>query len=367
VTIRVAINGYGRIGRGVLRALYETERRDLEIVAINDLGSAEALAHLTRFDTVHGRFPQRVELAGDVMIVDGDYIKMLSERDPARLPWGALDVDVVMECTGQFTTKRRASGHLKGGAKKVVISALGGYDVDATIIYGINHDALEARHTVISNGSCTVNCLAPLVQPLHRAVGLVSGVVTTIHGYTSDQALTDVCADDLRRSRSATMSMIPVKTAAPAGLGLVLPELRGKLDGYAMRVPTINVAIVDLSFVAGRDTTVAEVNAVMRGAAEEGPLTGILHYSAAPLVSIDFNHDPASATFDATLTKVTGRLVKVCAWYDNEWGFANRMLDTTAALMSARIRRPALHCVTNAAISDPHTVRRMLDTAYGTV
>jgi glyceraldehyde 3-phosphate dehydrogenase len=367
VTIRAAINGYGRIGRAVLRALYESERRDLEIVAINDLGSAEALAHLTRFDTVHGRFPRRVELVGDVMIVDGDYIKIASERDPARLSWGTLGVDVVIECTGRFTTKQRASAHLKGGAKKVVISALGGYDVDATIVYGINHDALERRHTVISNGSCTINCLAPLAQPLHRAVGIVSGVVTTIHGYTSDQALTDVCGDDLRRSRSATMSMIPIKTAAPAGLGLVLPELRGKLDGYAMRVPTINVAIVDLSFVAGRDTTVDEVNAVMREASEQGPLAGILRYSGAPLVSIDFNHDPASATFDATLTKVAGRLVKVCAWYDNEWGFASRMLDTTAALMSVRATPTAARYETSATISDPHTVSRIFDTAYGTV
>ena len=362
MTIRVAINGYGRIGRNVLRAVYESGRRDLEIVAINDLGSAEALAHLTRYDTVHGRFPRPVELAGDVMIVDGDYIKMLSERDPARLPWGALGVDVVMECTGRFTTKQRASAHLKGGAKKVVISALGGYDVDATIVYGINHDALERRHTVISNGSCTINCLAPLAQPLHREIGIVGGVVTTIHGYTSDQALTDACGDDLRRSRSATMSMIPIKTAAPAGLGLVLPELHGKLDGYAMRVPTINVAIVDLSFVAARDTTVEEVNAVMREASEQRPLAGILRYSDAPLVSIDFNHDPASATFDATLTKVTGRLVKVCAWYDNEWGFANRMLDTTAALMGARFNRPMLHYATNATISDPHTTSAMFDT-----
>jgi glyceraldehyde 3-phosphate dehydrogenase len=367
VTVRVGINGYGRIGRGILRALYETERRDLEIVAINDLGSAEALAHLTRFDTVHGRFPRQVELAGDVMSVDGDYIKILSERDPARLPWGALGVDVVMECTGRFTTKQRASAHLQGGARKVVISALGGYDVDATIVYGINHDMLEPRHTVISNGSCTINCLAPLVQPLHRELGIVSGVVTTIHGYTSDQALTDVCGDDLRRSRSATMSMIPIKTAAPAGLGLVLPELAGRLDGYAMRVPTNNVAIVDLSFVAGRDTTVDEINAVMQEASEGAPLAGILRYGSAPLVSIDFNHDPASAIFDATLTKVAGRLVKVCAWYDNEWGFANRMLDTASALMSARCRRPAPPYATSATISDPHTVSRMFDTAYGTV
>ena len=359
--ITVAVNGYGRIGRNVLRALYEAGKHDLEIVAINDLGSPETCAHLTRYDTVHGRFTRKVELDGEVMSVDGQSILLFSQRDPARLPWAALGVDVVLECTGLFTTKARASAHLKAGAKKVVISALGGDDVDATIVYGINHRTLNPSHTVISNASCTTNCLAVLAQPLHREIGIVNGVLTTIHGYTSDQALTDVCDEDLRRARSATMSMIPVKTGAAAGLGRVLPELDGKLDGYGIRVPTINVAIVDLAFVAACETTVEEVNAVMKKASE-GPLAGIINYSSAPLVSIDFNHDPASATFDATLTKVSGRMVKVSAWYDNEWGYANRMLDTTVALMDAQ-RCETRPYVTNAAMIDPHTASRILEPA----
>ena len=362
MTIRVAINGYGRIGRNVLRAHYEGRKHDLEIVAINDLGSPETCAHLTRYDTVHGRFPKHVELDGDVMIVDGDYIKVLSQRDPARLPWGALGVDVVLECTGRFTSKASASGHLMGGAKKVVISALGGDEVDATVVYGINHHELKPWHTVISNASCTTNCLAPLAQPLHRKIGIVSGVVTSIHGYTSDQALTDESAKDLRLARSATMSIIPTATGAANALGLVLPELIGRLDGYGIRVPTINVAILDLAFVAARETTVEEVNALMQEAAAVGPLAGVLAYSRAPLVSIDFNHDPASATFDATLTKVVGRQVKVSAWYDNEWGYANRMLDTAAALMCARLAATPRY-VTKATMIDPHTVSRMLETA----
>ena len=337
MTIKVAINGYGRIGRNILRAHYEGgKKHDLAIVAINDLGSPETNAHLTRFDTAHGKFPGKVSVDADAMVVDGDRIKVLAQRNPAELPWGGLGVDVVLECTGLFTTKERASAHLKGGAKKVIISAPGGKDVDATIVYGVNHQTLKASHTVISNASCTTNCLAPLVQPLHQKIGVVDGLMTTVHAYTNDQVLTDVYHEDLRRARSATMSMIPTKTGAAAAVGLVLPELNGKLDGYAIRVPTINVSIVDLSFIAARDTSVEEVNRIMKDASETGPLAGILRYNNAPLVSVDFNHDPASSTFDATLTKVSGRLVKVSSWYDNEWGFSNRMLDTTVALMAAR-------------------------------
>jgi len=336
MTIKVAINGYGRIGRNILRAHYEYgKKHDLAIVAVNDLGSPETNAHLTRYDTAHGKFPGKIAVDGDAMVVNGDRIKVFAQRNPAELPWGALGVDVVLECTGLFTTKEKASAHLKGGAKKVIISAPGGKDVDATIVYGVNHGALKAAHTVISNASCTTNCLAPLVKPLHDRIGVVTGLMTTIHAYTNDQVLTDVYHEDLRRARSATMSMIPTKTGAAAAVGLVLPELNGKLDGFAIRVPTINVSLVDLSFIAARDTTVDEVNAIMKAAADAGPLAGILNYNTAPLVSIDFNHDPASSTFDATLTKVSGRLVKVSAWYDNEWGFSNRMLDTAIALMAA--------------------------------
>ena len=337
MTIKVAINGYGRIGRNVLRAHYEDGRKhDISIVAINDLGSPETNAHLTRHDTAHGRFPAKVAVDGDSMVVDGDRIRVFAQRDPAQLPWGSLGVDVVLECTGLFTTKEKASAHLKGGARKVIISAPGGKDVDATIVYGVNHERLKASDTVISNASCTTNCLAPLVKPLHDRVGVVSGLMTTVHAYTNDQVLTDVYHEDLRRARSATMSMIPTKTGAAAAVGLVLPELNGKLDGYAIRVPTINVSIVDLSFIAARDTTVDEVNAIMKAAADSGPLAGVLNYNTAPLVSVDFNHDPASSTFDSTLTKVSGRLVKVSSWYDNEWGFSNRMLDVTEAWMRAK-------------------------------
>src|SRR2546425_8864834 len=337
MTVKVAINGYGRIGRNVLRAHYEAgKKHDLAIVALNDLGSAETNAHLTRYDTAHGRFNGTVAVDGDAMVINGDKIKVLAQRNPAELPWGAMGVDVVLECTGLFTTKEKAGAHLKGGAKKVIISAPGGKDVDATIVYGVNHGTLKSSHTVISNASCTTNCLVPLVKPLHEKIGVVNGLMTTIHSYTNDQVLTDVYHEDLRRARSATMSMIPTKTGAAAAVGLVLPELNGKLDGYAIRVPTINVSIVDLSFIAGRDTTVDEVNAIMKAASESGPLAGLLGYNKAPLVSVDFNHDPASSTFDATLTKVSGRLVKVSAWYDNEWGFSNRMLDTTMAFMAAK-------------------------------
>src|SRR6059058_2677577 len=337
MTVRVAINGYGRIGRNILRAHYESGKsHDLQIVAINDLGPPETNAHLTRYDTAHGKFPGKVEVDGDHMVVNGDRIKVVAQRDPAQLPWKDLGVDVVMECTGFFTSKEKASAHLEGGAKKVIISAPGGKDVDATIVYGVNHTTLKASDTVVSNASCTTNCLVPLVKPLHDRIGVVSGLMTTVHAYTNDQVLTDVYHEDLRRARSATMNMIPTKTGAAAAVGLVLPELNGKLDGYAIRVPTINVSIVDLSFIAARDTSVEEVNAIMKAASESGPLAGLLGYNVAPLVSMDFNHTSASGIFDATLTKVSGRLVKASSWYDNEWGFSNRMLDVAVALMAAK-------------------------------
>ncbi len=336
MAIKVAINGYGRIGRNILRALYEGGRTDeINIVAINDLGDANTNAHLTRYDTAHGKFPGEVSVDGDHMVVNGDRIRVLAERDPSKLPWGDLGVDIVLECTGFFASKAKASAHLAGGAKKVIISAPGGSDVDATIVFGVNHGTLKSSHTVISNASCTTNCLAPLVKPLHDAIGVEQGLMTTIHSYTNDQVLTDVYHSDLRRARSATMSMIPTKTGAAAAVGLVMPELNGKLDGFAIRVPTINVSMVDLVFTAKRDTSVDEVHKILKDASQ-GALKGILNYSDGPLVSVDFNHDPASSTYDATLTKVSGRLVKVCSWYDNEWGFSNRMLDTTVALHNAK-------------------------------
>jgi glyceraldehyde 3-phosphate dehydrogenase len=337
MAIKVGINGYGRIGRNILRALYEAGRqKEIEICALNDLGDANTNAHLTRFDTVHGKFPGEVKVDGNSMVVNGDRIRVLAERDPSKLPWGELGVEIVLECTGLFTSKAKAGAHLKGGAKKVVISAPGGEDVDATIVYGVNHNVLKASHTVISNASCTTNCLVPVVKALHDKIGVVNGIMTTVHAYTNDQVLTDVYHSDLRRARSATMSMIPTKTGAAASVGLVLPELKGKLDGFSVRVPTINVSLVDLTFTAARKTDTAEINAVMKSAAT-GNMKGILAYSDGPLVSVDFNHDPASSTYDATLTKVIdGTLVKVCAWYDNEWGFSNRMLDTTVAWASAR-------------------------------
>jgi len=332
MAVKVAINGYGRIGRNILRALYEGQRqKEIQIVAFNDLGDAETNAHLTRFDTVHGRFRGEVKVDGDSMIIDGDRIRVLAERDPAKLPWGQLGVDTVFECTGLFTSKAKAGQHLAGGAKRVVISAPGEKDVDATIVYGVNHKVLKSSMTVISNASCTTNCLAPLVKPLHDKIGVKAGIMTTIHAYTNDQVLTDVFHKDLRRARSATMSLIPTKTGAAAAVGLVLPELNGKLDGFSVRVPTINVSLVDLTFSAARATSVDEVNKVLRAAAD-GELKGILNYSDGPLVSVDFNHDPASSIYDATMTKVIdGTLVKVCSWYDNEWGFSNRMLDTALA------------------------------------
>lgn len=337
MTTRVAINGYGRIGRNILRAHYEYgKKHDIEIVAINASGAAETNAHLTRFDTVHGRFASQVDLVDNHLVVDGDRIPLFSTRDPAELPWADLGVDVVLECTGAFTSKEKASTHLRSGAKKVIISAPGGKDVDATIVYGVNHDILRSTDTVISNASCTTNCLAPLVKPLHEKLGLVNGLMTTIHAYTNDQVLTDVHHKDLRRARSATHSLIPTKTGAASAVGLVLPELAGKLDGFAIRVPTINVSLVDLSFVAARETSVEEVNRILREASEEGPLKGILGYNEDPLVSIDFNHSTQSSIADATLTKVSGSLVKVSAWYDNEWAFSIRMLDAAEALMNAK-------------------------------
>lgn len=336
MAIKVGINGYGRIGRNVLRALYEGGKRsEIEIVAVNDLGDANTNAHLTRRDTAHGPFPGTVEVADGAMIVNGDTIKVLAERDPAKLPWGDLGVDVVFESTGFFASKEKSSAHLAGGAKKVVISAPAGLEVDATVVYGVNHDILKAEHTVISNASCTTNCLAPLAKPLHEKIGIRHGLMTTIHAYTNDQVLTDVYHKDLRRARSATMSQIPTSTGAAAAVGLVLPDLAGRLDGFSMRVPTINVSTVDLTFVAERETSVEEINEILKSASD-GELKGVLAYNDEPLVSIDFNHNPASAIYDAGLTKVMeGTLVKVCAWYDNEWGFSNRMLDTALALHNA--------------------------------
>ena len=337
MTIKVGINGYGRIGRNMLRAIHELGRSDeFDVVALNDLGDANTNAHLTRRDTAHGNFPGTVEVDGNDIIVNGDRVRVFAERDPAKLPWGDLGVDVVYESTGLFRTRETAGKHLEGGAKKVIISAPGGKDIDGTIVYGVNHDTLTAEHNIISNASCTTNCLAPLVKPLHDKIGVKHGIMTTIHAYTNDQVLTDVYHSDLRRARSATMSQIPTKTGAAAAVGLVLPELNGKLDGFSMRVPTINVSAVDLTFVAERETSIDEINAIMKDASE-GPLKGVLAYNDEPLVSIDFNHDPHSSTYDAGLTKVMeGTLVKVCAWYDNEWGFSCRMLDTTVALMNAK-------------------------------
>ncbi|MCZ6879704.1 MAG: type I glyceraldehyde-3-phosphate dehydrogenase [Gammaproteobacteria bacterium] len=337
MTVKVAINGYGRIGRNILRSLYESGRNEeISIVAVNDLGDANTNAHLTRYDTAHGKFPGEISVDGDHMVVNGDRIRVCAERDPGKLPWAELGVDVVLECTGFFATKEKAAPHLAAGAKKVIISAPAGTSVDATIVYGVNHDTLKASDQVISNASCTTNCLAPLVKPLLEKIGLEHGLMTTIHAYTNDQVLTDVYHSDLRRARSATMSMIPAKTGAAAAVGLVIPELAGKLDGFAIRVPTINVSLVDLVFTASRDTSIEEINSILKEASD-GELKGVLQYSDGPLVSVDFNHDPASSSYDATLTKVMqGRLVKVCAWYDNEWGFSNRMLDTTLALINAK-------------------------------
>jgi len=337
MTIKVAINGFGRIGRNILRAYYESgKKHGLQFVAINDLGDAKTNAHLLRHDTAHGRFPGSVEVKDKSMLVNGDAIQVVAERDPAKLPWKALGVDVVLECTGLFTSKAKAGAHLQAGAKKVIISAPGDKDVDRTIVMGVNHQSLKASDTVISNASCTTNCLAPLVKALDDRIGVVSGLMNTIHSFTNDQVLTDVYHSDLRRARAAGHNMIPTKTGAAAAVGLVLPHLNGKLDGFSIRVPTINVSIVDLTFVAKKPTTVDAVNAAVKQASETD-LKGILEYSSEPLVSSDFNHNPASSILDAGLTRVAeGTLVKVSAWYDNEWGFSNRMLDATVALMNAK-------------------------------
>ena len=336
MTIKVAINGFGRIGRNVFRALYESGKQDqFEVVAVNDLGDASTNAHLLQYDTAHGRFSQSVTVEEDQFMVGETRVRVLAERDPSQLPWSELGVDVVMECTGLFASKEKASAHLAAGARKVIISAPGGKDVDATVVYGVNHDVLKATDTVISNASCTTNCLAPLVKPLHDHIGVLGGLMTTIHAYTNDQVLTDVYHTDLRRARSATQSMILTKTGAAAAVGLVLPELDGKLDGFAIRVPTINVSLVDLTFEAARETSVDEVHQIIRDASTSS-LAGILEYNDKPLVSIDFNHCPASSIYDASMTRVVnGTTVKVCSWYDNEWGFSNRMLDTCIALMAA--------------------------------
>jgi glyceraldehyde 3-phosphate dehydrogenase len=337
MAIKIGINGYGRIGRNVLRALYEAKRNnEIQVVAINDLGDAKTNAHLTRYDSAHGRFPGEVVVDGDYMVVNGERIRVLAERDPTKLPWGELGVDIVLECTGLFTTRETAGLHIKGGAKKVIISAPASDEVDATVVYGVNHDILNASHTVISNASCTTNCLAPLVKPLQEKIGVVAGLMTTIHAYTNDQVLTDVYHKDLRRARSATQSMIPTKTGAAAAVGLVLPQLAGKLDGLAVRVPTINVSMVDLTFTAARDTSREEIDGIMKDAAN-GALKGVLAYNKEPLVSIDFNHDPHSSIYEASETKVIGgRLCKVMSWYDNEWGFSNRMLDVALAWARAK-------------------------------
>ena len=336
MTIKVAINGFGRIGRNVFRALYESGKQDkFEVAAVNDLGDANTNAHLLQYDTAHGRFSQPVTVEEDHFMVGKTRVRVLAERDPSQLPWSELGVDVVLECTGFFASKEKASAHLTAGARKVIISAPGGKDVDATVVYGVNHGILKASDTVISNASCTTNCLAPLVKPLHDHIGVLGGLMTTIHAYTNDQVLTDVYHEDLRRARSATQSMILTKTGAAAAVGLVLPELDGKLDGFAIRVPTINVSLVDLTFDAARETSVDEIHQIIRDASNSS-LAGILEYNDKPLVSIDFNHCPASSIYDASMTRVVnGTTVKVCSWYDNEWGFSNRMLDTCIALMAA--------------------------------
>jgi glyceraldehyde 3-phosphate dehydrogenase (phosphorylating) len=335
MAIKVAINGYGRIGRNIMRALYESGRTDeINIVAINDLGDANTNAHLTQYDTAHGAFPGTVAVDGGDLLVNGDRVKVFAERDPSKLPWAELGVDLVMECTGFFRSREAAGAHLTAGAKKVIISAPG-QNVDNTIVYGVNHAALKASDDIISNASCTTNCLAPLAKVLHDSIGIEHGLMTTIHAYTNDQVLTDVFHSDLRRARSATMSQIPTKTGAAAAVGLVLPELNGKLDGFSMRVPTVNVSVVDLTFTASRPTSVEEVNAAIK-AASQGSMKGVMAYTEAPLVSVDFNHNPHSSIFDASLTKVMeGTLVKVLSWYDNEWGFSNRMLDTSLVLVNA--------------------------------
>ncbi len=337
MTIRVAITGYGRIGRNVLRAYYEEGKwDDVEIVAINDTAKPECTVHLTKYDTAQGRFNGEVSYEDGYLIVNGDRIKLVSERDPKKLPWKELEVDVVLECTGAFRDKESASQHLEAGAKKVLISAPG-KNCDATVVYGVNQHVLKASDTVVSNASCTTNCMCPFVKPLMDKLGIVSGMMTTVHSFTNDQVLTDVKHKDLRRARAAAQNIIPTKTGAAKAVGEVIPEMKGKLDGYAMRVPTINVSVADLTFVAGRETTVEEVNQIIREASQSEELKGILGYNDELLVSSDFNHSSFSSVFDATLTKVIdGKMVKAVAWYDNEWGFSCRMLDTARAMMLAK-------------------------------
>lgn len=333
MTIRVAINGFGRIGRNILRALYETNKSyDIKVVAINDLGDAAINAHLLKYDTAHGIFPAQVEHSDQSIFVNQDEIRTLSERNPAALPWKELNVDVVLECTGLFNDRATAGAHLEAGAKKVIISAPA-KNVDATVVYGVNHDIITPDMTIISNASCTTNCLAPIAKPLNDALGIESGLMTTIHAYTNDQRLSDVYHTDVRRARAAAMSMIPTKTGAAAAVGLVVPELQGKFDGLAVRVPTLNVSLVDLTFIAGRNTSVDEINDIIRKAAASSPMNEVLMVNDLPLVSVDFNHNPMSSIFDSSETRVNGRLVKVMSWYDNEWGFSNRMLDNTMQLM----------------------------------
>ena len=335
MTIRIAINGYGRIGRNILRAHYEKKLHpEIQIVAINDLGDVATNVHLTRYDTTHGKFPGEVAVSGTDMTVNGDTIRVVAERDPRKLPWKELNIDIVFECTGFFTSKEKAAMHLEAGAKKVIISAPA-TDVDATVVFGVNDNILKASDTVISNASCTTNCLANIVKPLNDVIGIENGLMNTVHAYTNDQNLLDVYHTDLRRARAAAHSIIPAKTGAAAAVGLVLPELNGKLDGFAVRVPTINVSVVDLTFNAKRETTVKEVNSIMQQAAS-GPLKGILGFNEEQLVSVDFNHNSSSAIFDTVGTKVIGKLVKILAWYDNEWGFSNRMLDVAAAWMKVK-------------------------------
>ena len=335
--VNVAINGFGRIGRNILRALYERPEMasQLRIVAINDLGTPEINAHLLQFDTTHGRFAASVSVEDNAMLVNGDRIAVFAERNPENLPWGDLNIDVVFECTGIFTSRDKASAHLKAGARKVLISAPSN-DADATVVFGVNHDVLNGDAVIVSNASCTTNCLAPIVAPLNASVGIESGLMTTVHAYTNDQNLSDVYHSDLYRARSATHSMIPTKTGAAAAIGLVLPELKGRLDGLAVRVPTINVSLVDLTFTASRDTSVEEVNAILADAAAADTL-GVLSCNTQPLVSADFNHNAFSSNFDANHTRVSGRLAKVLAWYDNEWGFSNRMLDTGCLLAAGSL------------------------------
>jgi len=338
MSINIAINGYGRIGRNILRALYEGENKDkIKIIAINDMGDVKTNAHLTRYDSTHGKFPGEVKVISDKSLsINGDSIQVFSERYPTKLPWGQLGIDIVFECTGLFTSKEKAGQHLTAGAKKVIISAPGGEDVDATIVYGVNHHILKATDQVISNASCTTNCLAPLVKVLNDAIGIEQGLMTTIHSYTNDQVLVDTYHKDLHRARSATQSMIPTKTGAASAIGLVVPEMKGRLDGFAMRVPTVNVSVVDFTFTAKKIAAIQDIHQIMKNASASKELRGILDYNDEPLVSIDFNHNSASSIYDSTQTKVIGNLVKVVSWYDNEWGFSNRMLDTAIVLMNAK-------------------------------